>query len=215
MEICFPFCSRSMPVDSFPDLKKFYIEVCLWIVPLTWQNLVSRHVCGQFPDLEKIRPVTPFFEKMVMSSHNENFFRNRDFRFEYVLDHSESIPTKKNFRPEFLSLPFFRPKMDKNRERFWRFLVKTKIFFKKFFVPLKAIFRSHSVNLLIYIWRNIAHKCFEIWEIKIDKKSSIEINAYRDYNWLVCPIFQMVKKFLQMLDLLNSIFMKFYEHLGK
>ena len=45
-----------------------------------------------------------------MSSHNEKFFRNRYFFVsKYVLDHSESISTKKIFDQNFLSLPFFQP----------------------------------------------------------------------------------------------------------
>ena len=55
-------------------------------------------------------PVTSIFRKLVKSpdnSHNGKIFQNWNFHLKYVLDHSESIPIKKNVDQKFLSLWFF------------------------------------------------------------------------------------------------------------
>ena len=52
------------------------------------------------------------FGRKTTKSHEKNFTREKIFDFEifvlkYVSNHSESIPTKKNFRPKFFTLVIF------------------------------------------------------------------------------------------------------------
>ena len=85
-----------MSVDSSPDLDKI---------------LYRSMSVDSSPDFDKISTCDPIFRKNgYVKSQWEKIFEFEIFVLKYVLDHSESIPTKK-----FLSLPFFRPKMAKNR----------------------------------------------------------------------------------------------------
>ena len=84
-----------MTVDSSPDLDKILY--------------LSMYVDSSL-NLDKISAYDPHFSKKWLCQVIMGiFFEIEIFVLKYVLGHSESIPTKKNFDQNFLSLSFFRP----------------------------------------------------------------------------------------------------------
>ena len=130
-----PIFNRSMSVNSSPRMDKILYR--------------SMYVDSS-PDLDKISAYDPHFSKKWLCQVIMGIFFEIDiFVLKYVLDHSESIPTKNFFDQKFLSLLFFRPKKAKNRG-FCRFLVE---FFFKFLYPLLKLFiavlSSHHTHVYI------------------------------------------------------------------
>ena len=83
-----------MSVDSSPDLDKILYR--------------SMYVDSS-PNVDKISTCDTTFRKNGCQVMMGNLFEIEIFVLKYVLNHSESIPTKKMFDQKFLCLQFFRP----------------------------------------------------------------------------------------------------------
>ena len=100
------------------------------------------------PDLEKISTYDPHFsKKWLCQAIMGIFFEIEIFVLKYVLNHSESIPTKKFFfRPKIFVFAIFWPKMAKNKG-FLKIFGRKKTFFNKIFVPSFRTFYCGSFEL--------------------------------------------------------------------
>ena len=146
----------------------------------SWIDSDQKIFFGQnFLSLLFLRPVILFFEKMAMSSHNRKNFEIEIFDLKYVLDRSESIPTKKNFSTKIFCLchsfdlwPHFSKKwlsqviMGKNfRNRDFHFIVPFGPFWidsdqKKNFRPKTFIchFFDQKWSKIEVFWRFLVEK---------------------------------------------------------
>ena len=122
------------------------------------------------------------FGRKTTKSHEKNFTREKIFDFEifglkYVLKHSESIPTKKNFRPKFFDLVIF--------SLFWPFWPKNdrvrakknytgKIFYLEIFVLRYVSNHSESIQTKKFFSTKIFYLChfFAILVILAEKRLS-------------------------------------------
>ena len=105
------------------------------------------------------------FDRKTTKSHEKNFTREKIFDFEifalkYVLKHSESIPTKKNFRPKFFDFVIFSPFLAQKQSKNGQKRPKMKIFDQNFW---KKIFFSESIQNVskrILNWKSRNRKFF-------------------------------------------------------
>ena len=123
-----PIFNRSMSVDSSPDLEKILYRSMYVESSPDWQNF----------------DLLPHFSKNGCQVIMLIFFEIEIFVLKYVLDNSESIPTKNNFRPKKFVIAFISTKNGQSRG-FWRFLVEK--IQKKILYPLLEFFYCGSFEL--------------------------------------------------------------------